>query len=132
MCHLFNPLLHGFSAAVICTTIFKFCTISLNDCLLNSLPLLVIIDCEVTKYAIQCLKIALIMSEFSLQGILTQTLYYLVPLLIRCCTLLPLISLMSTAGLSLKQNNPNENPMIGLGSVFLYLMNVSKELGNSC
>ena len=90
--HSFNPLLHELSAAVVPTTAFKFSTMSLNNWLLNSLPLLVRIIPEVPKYAIQYLKMALMMSEFSLLGTLTPALY-LVPWLIRCRTLLPLIFL---------------------------------------
>ena len=125
----FNPLLHGLSVAVVHTTMFKFCAMSLNDWLLNSLPLSVRINPGVPKYATQCLKMVLIMSELSLQGILTPTLY-LVPWSLRCSTLLPLISLISMAMLSLKCV-PNEKPTMGLGSVLLYLMHTSQELGSS-
>ena len=75
LCRSFNPLLHGLSAGVVCTMIFKFCAMSQNNWLLNSLPLLVRIDPGVPKYVIQCLNIALMMSELSLLGILTPTLY---------------------------------------------------------
>ena len=71
--HSFNPLLHGLSAGVVHTMIFKFCAMSRNDWLLNSRPLLVRIDPGVLKYVNQCLNIALMMAEFSLQGNLTDT-----------------------------------------------------------
>ena len=52
LCHLFNPLLHGLSAGVVCTMIFKFCAMSQNDWLLISLSLSVRIDPGVPKYVI--------------------------------------------------------------------------------
>ena len=55
--------------------IFKFCVMSRKDWLLNSLPLSGRIDPGVPKYVIQCLNIALMMSELSLLGMLTQTPY---------------------------------------------------------
>ena len=69
----FNPLLYGHSAEVADATVFKFYTICLNDGLLNSLPLLVTIDLGFPKFSLQCLKMALMMSELSIRGILTVT-----------------------------------------------------------
>ena len=56
-------------AAVVHTTILRFCAMSLNDWLLISLLLTLSIDPGVMKYGIQCLKMALIISELSLQEI---------------------------------------------------------------
>ena len=75
LCHSFSPLLYELSVGVVHTMIFKFSAMSWNDWLLNSLPLSVRIDLRVPKYVIQCLNIALMMSELSLQGILTLILY---------------------------------------------------------
>ena len=101
-----------------------------NDWLLNSRPLSVRIDPGVPKYVIQCLNIALMISELSLLGILTLTLY-LVAWSIRWSTLLLLISLICMAIFLLKYD-PNVNPTIGLGSVFLLQMCTSQEFGSTC
>ena len=70
------------------------------------------------------------MSELSLLGILTQSLY-LLAWSIRWSTLLPLISLISMAIFLLKYY-PNVNPTIGLSSVFLCWMHTSHEFGSTC
>ena len=54
LCRSFNPLLHGLSAGVVRTMIFKFCAMSRKDRLLNSLPLSVRIDPGAPKYVKQC------------------------------------------------------------------------------
>ena len=130
LCRSFNQLLHGLSAGVVCSMIFKFFAMSQNDWILNTLLLSVRLDPEVPKYIIQHLNIALMMSELSLLGILTPTLY-LVAWSIRWSTLLPLISLLSMAIFLLKYD-PNVNPTIGLGSVFLQQIHTSQEFANTC
>ena len=71
LCRSFESLLHVLSSSVVRTKIFKFCAMFPNDWLLKSLPLLVRIDPEILKYTIQCLKVALMMSELPLLGIPT-------------------------------------------------------------
>ena len=73
---LFNST--HYSMDFLCTMIFKFCTMSQNYWLLNSLSLSLRIDPEVPKYVIQCLNIALMMSELSLLGILINQVKYFV------------------------------------------------------
>ena len=60
LCRLFNI----FSAGVVYTMIFKFCAVSRNDRLLNSLPLSVRMDPGVSKYVIKCLNIRGSLNKF--------------------------------------------------------------------